>query len=86
MTDGVVRWNSNNRVPPQDVLAFWAHLKFPFDLVLSTAAGERETAQFLADYRANAKPPSEEQLLEMRAAFGPGEVVVDVLSGRRTKL
>lgn len=84
--DGVVRWNSNGQVPPQDVLDFWAHLGLPFNLGRSVAAREAETARFLSEYRANSRPPSEEQLMEMRAAFGPGETVVDVITGRRTVL
>lgn len=84
--DGVVRWNSNGSVPPQDILDFWAHLQKPFDLARSAAVRSEELDKFLAEYRANARPPSDEELHEMRAAFGPGEVVVNVITGQRTKL
>lgn len=86
VVDGVVRWNSNGRVPPQDVLDFWRHLGMPFDHTLSSATQSQETADFLSAYRANARAPSAEELLEMRAAFGPGETVVNVLTGQRTVL
>lgn len=84
--DGVVRWNSNGSVPPQDILDLWAHLKKPFNLEASVAAREEELTKFLAEYRANARPPSDEEIHEMRAAFGPGIEVVNVITGLRTKL
>lgn len=50
------------------------------------AAYERETAATLAQYRARQSKASPEEVAEMRAAFGPGTEVVDVLTGRRTQL
>jgi hypothetical protein len=45
-------------------------------------------AKHIAEYTAfqKAHPPTEEELADMRAAFGPGQEVVDVISGRRIKL
>jgi len=46
---------------------------------------DRETQAFLAEYRrANkGRKRSAEEIFEMRAAFGPGETVVDVITGER---
>lgn len=88
--NGVVRWNSNDNVPFDDML---------FDFVCigaideatrerSNEARKADTAAFCAEYRkaqANRKPSAEE-LFEMRAAFGEGAEVVDVISGRRIQL
>jgi hypothetical protein len=52
----------------------------------SVAAREADDDKFFAEYRKNQRPLSGEELFEMRAAFGPGETVVDVISGRKTKL
>jgi hypothetical protein len=51
VTDGVVRWNSNGRVPPQDILDFWAYLGFAFDVTKSKTVRDEETVLFLSDYR-----------------------------------
>lgn len=88
LVEGVVRWNSNGRVPPRDVLDLWKHVGKPFDHDRSVKAGEKETIEFLAAYRmANRdRKPDPEELAEMRVAFGPGAEVVDVITGRRTVL
>lgn len=49
---------------------------------------KEETKKILADYREQMKThkPSPQQLHEMRAAFGAGKVIVDVITGKRIKL
>ena len=86
--NGVVRWNSNGQVPPADVLAVWAEQGFTFDRAASTAAREADTAKFVAEYRRREarRVVSAEERAEMRAAFGPGTVVVNVITGRRTRV
>lgn len=86
VTDGVVRWNSNSRVPPQDILEDWAELGLPFDIEASAAARDAELADFLADYRANPPEPTREEMFEMQAAFGKGATVVNAITGRRIRL
>lgn len=88
VSDGVVRWNSNNHVPPQDILDFWEFLEKPFDIAKSSMTREREDNAFIAEYRrtqAN-RQPSGEELAEMRAAFGEGGTVVNVITGRKINL
>jgi len=88
VTDGVVRWNSNGRVPPQEILDLWSFLGKPFDPAKSTEARVAETKQFLADYRTQnaGRKPGEEELAEMRANFGPDARVVNVVTGDRYDL
>jgi hypothetical protein len=87
VVEGVLRWKSNGRVPPADcVQDFLAAGCQGFDVAKSTAARDADLTAFVAEYKRNQRPASAEELFEMRAAFGPGAVVVDVLSGRRTKL
>ena len=83
---GVVRWTNSNNVPPLDILEDWAELDLPFSLEATVEARAADTADFLARYRANPPKIDAEQLAEMRAAFGPGTVVVDFISGRKTQL
>jgi len=75
-----LRWTSNDAVVPLDV--------FRDAMVVpprgQAAARDAHVSAFLADYRRRQPAtPSAEEALELRAAFGPGETVVDVLSGRR---
>lgn len=80
---GVVRWNSNNQVPPKDVLELWQYVGKPFGYEASLQVQEAETAAFLAEYRRHYKGPSAEQIAEARAAHGPGVELVDVITGRK---
>ena len=87
-TDGVVRWTSNNRVMPKDCREILSHTAYRdlFSEEASRAAEDAETAAFLESYRKNYTGPSEEEKAEMRAAFGTGSTVVDVITGKRIRL
>lgn len=79
----VVRWNSNNAIPFSDMLEQF-HMAGWIDGVTrlnSTAQRVKEDAEAIARYRANYRGPSEEERFEMRAAFGAGAKVVNVLTG-----
>lgn len=86
--EGVVRWKSNNNVPPSDVLEFWKHLGKSFNYELSVQVSEEEDRTFLQEYRKRKENHqySEEERFEMRNAFGAGATVVDVITGKRTIL
>lgn len=88
IVDGVIRWNSNNKVPPADIIEFAAHIGLPIDVAACLTARDKETSAFLADYRERMRnhKPSGEELWEMRAAFGRGTTVVNVITGRKTRL
>ena len=85
--DGVVRWTSNNRVMPKDCREILSHTAYRdlFSEEASRAAEDAETAAFLESYRKNYTGPSEEEKAEMRAAFGTGSTVVDVITGKRIR-
>lgn len=86
----VVRWASNNSVPPADLRGLWARLGLisAEQAQASEETYQRELTAFLADYTAKRAQVgySEEERAEMRAAFGPGETVVDVITGERFEL
>lgn len=86
--EGVVRWKSNDNVPPREVLEFWHHLKKPFDFELSLKTEQEDTDRFLEECRASManREYSLEEMHEMRNAFGEGETIVNVITGKRTKL
>lgn len=90
VVDGIVRWDSNGHVPPADTLEEMLAAKgiTTNEFLASGRARDAETAEFLAAYRkaeAN-RVPSAEEMYEMRAAFGEGTEVVNVITGRVTRL
>lgn len=82
--DGIVRWQSNNSVPPKDVLEFWSHIGKSFDLELSNLMRDRESNEFIEAYQQQMRNHtlSQEELFEIRAAFGSGTTVINVLTGK----
>lgn len=80
---GVARWDTNNQVPPKDLMQVWADLGLPFNYEASVAEYDAELSAFLADYRANYHGPSAEERAEARVAFGPGHELVNVITGHR---
>ncbi len=83
--DGVIYvWKkSNNIVPP----SFFRENKIDMP-EHQQAAHDEDQDRFLAEYRERMKDwqPDAETLFEMRAAFGPGEEVVNVITGQKIKL
>lgn len=81
---GVVRWSSNEQVPPMEVLALWHYLDKPFSLEASRQQYDEDLNVMLDDYRARrADGPTDEERFEARAAHGPGVELVDVITGHR---
>ncbi len=83
---GIYRWVSNQRVVPDDVLAF-----NNVDFVIRAKCEiirKLEDKKFMREYRRSMNHvPSAKEKSEMRAAFGPDvKEVVNVITGRRTKL
>lgn len=86
--DGALAWKSNGHHPfASDMTLLWVALGL-VTVALADAtelARAADTAAFITEYRqaqAEAGPVSAEEMFEMRAAFGPGQRVVNVLSGR----
>lgn len=81
--DGCRRWNMGNPVP------YWSFEEAGLPMTShERVAYDRATARSIEDYRearANMSPAArEEELAEMRAEFGPGERVVNILTGEVT--
>lgn len=83
VTGPVVRWNSNNQVPFDDMLQEFQTAGLIDGLIVANSndARAQETRKFLENYRANYRGPSEEEMFEARAAFGAGAEVVNVFTG-----
>ncbi len=85
----VYRWTTNDRVPPADAILSYGIDKLPnFSKQAHDEARDAETQAFLADYRKRMEnwQPSEEERCEMRAAYGAGAEVVNVITGKKYKI
>lgn len=85
---GVAYWASNNRAIPEECAYMGKYGGLPIDLEMTKELEDRQTEKSLAEYRERMKNHvyTEEELGEMRNAFGEGATVVDVITGRRIKL
>lgn len=81
--DGIFRWNSNTHVPFDDVLESLEKEGFltPEIVEASKKEREKELSEFLNSQRQIYRGPSEEEISEMRSAFGTGTTVVNVITG-----
>lgn len=83
--NGVAR-NCIGRVVTSEVLVKLTYVTNAVDVEATNKARDEEEEAFLAEYRKNARPMDAEMLWEMRAAFGTGTTVVDVVTGRKYHL
>jgi len=88
--DHVIRWTSNDRVPFDDMLFDFLTLGLidRQEFEMSNQCQKNEARVSIAKYREAMKNhvPTGEELFEMRAAFGEGETVINVITGKKTKL
>lgn len=83
--DGVAR-NCIGRALMDDLLEKLLLVTDKADSAATRAAREAEVKADLESYRAARRAPSAEEMAEMRAAFGEGATVVDVLTGEKIQL
>jgi hypothetical protein len=88
LENNVIRWVSNDTVPPKDILADlcvagYITLETLYD---SIATKNKEDAAFLDQYIANRRKYgySDEEKFEMQAAFA-GETVIDIFTGEEVQ-
>lgn len=83
--EGVAR-NCIGRVLMEDLLEKLCLVTDKVNAEATREALDAEVKASIAEYRRNYKGPSAEELAEMRAAFGAGATVVDILTGEEIKL
>ena len=77
-----VAHNCIGRVLMDDLAEVVEYVTDKIDRKATAEAREIEVAQEIAEYRKNPPKMTEEDFAEMRAAFGPGETVVDIFTGQ----
>ena len=85
---GVAYWASNNRAIPQECVEKAIYGGLPIDAELTRELELNQMEKSLAEYHERMKNHvyTEEELGEMRNAFGEGTVVVNALTGERIQL
>ena len=83
---GAAFWNRSGNFLPADCAEILSHTNFPFSVEATAKAREEQTAMQLEAYRKSYKGPSEEERMEMEAAFGKGTTVVDIITGEKIRL
>ena len=86
VVDGVIRWNTNDHVPPMDILDLFAEFKpVKFNLDASCKALDEDTARDIAAYKEQRANMTHDQFIEeayeSRAAFGKGVKVKNIITG-----
>lgn len=86
--DGAVKWKSSGNYLPEDCVEKLSYTHFKFSPEATRKKRDAQTEQSLNAYRESRKNHSysAEELFEMRAAFGAGTTVVDVITGQRIEL
>lgn len=86
--DGAIKWKSNGCYLMDDACEMLEYKGFPFSREATRQKREIQVDQEIAEYKARRKgqPLSDEELYEMRAAFGPGETIVNVITGETHQL
>lgn len=86
--NGVIRWKSNNRCLMDDYCEILEYGGFDFSREATAKARSVEDAKFIKEYRESMKNHvySDEEMAEMRNAFGEGTKVVNVISGKEIML
>ena len=83
--NGVVR-NRIGRACSDELVELVQMVTYKADADATKVAREEEAAASLERYRNRNRNPSAEEMFEMRAAFGEGTTVVDVVTGKTIKL
>lgn len=84
--NGAAFWVSSNNYLPEDCAEMLSYTDFIFDIQATAEARDKQTNEFVEEYRKNYKGPSEEEKAEMRADFGKGAEIVDVITGKTIRL
>ncbi len=81
--NGAAYWKSKGSYLMDDTAEILSYTSFKFDVEATKVARDKQVDEQIAEYRKSRRnyTYSAEELYEMRAAFGPGTTVVDVLTG-----
>lgn len=85
-SDGAIKWNSNGHYLMDDFCEKLEYAGFNFSRIATAAKRQQQNAEFIESYKAHQRTTSSEEIAEMRAVFGKGTKVIDVISGATIQL
>jgi len=83
--DGAIRWKTGSYLM-DDFCEKLEYAGYAFSRSATREARDRQVSEELKAYRSQKRGYSSEEIAEMRAAFGSGQVIVDIITGERITL
>ena len=84
--DGAIKWKKSGNYLMDDLCEQLEYAGYSFSREATSKARDIQNNKFVEEYKQNYTGPTEEELFEMRAAFGEGKTVVDVITGNAIQL
>ena len=86
--DGAIRWISSGNYIPDDYCEKLEYGGYNFSREATKIKSDIQLSKFAEEYRKSMENHvySEEELYEMRSAFGEGTYVVDIITGKKIYL
>ena len=83
--DGAIRWISSGNYIPDDYCEKLEYGGYNFSREATKIKNDKQQSKFAEEYRERMKnyKPSEEELYEMRCAFGEVVEIVDIITGQK---
>ena len=85
-SNGAIRWKSNGNYLMDDYCEILEYADYPFSREATRVARDAQVAEQLAAYIENQCVMTDDYVAEMRATFGGGITVRDVITGQENKL
>ena len=80
-SNGAIRWKNNGSYLMDDFCEMLEYAGYQFSRKATAKARNLQVKKVLREYELQYTGPNTEELAEMRAAFGTGETIVDVITG-----
>lgn len=86
--DGAIRWISSGNYIPDDFCEKLEYGGYNFSREATKIKKDIQQSKFVEEYRESMKNHvySEEELYEMKSAFGEGTCIVDIITGKKIYL
>ena len=84
--EGAIKWVKSGNYLMDDFCEMLEYAGYPFSREATAKSRDIQNSKFIEEYKKNYTGPSEEELFEMRAAFGDNGTVIGVITGNEIEL
>ena len=84
--EGAIKWVKSGNYLMDDFCEMLEYAGYPFSREATAKSRDIQNSKFIEEYKKNYTAPSEEELFEMRAAFGDNGTVIGVITGNVIEL